>query len=62
MLSVPVLSSDSGKRALVELAAERELDPEAFARLLEAVERHSGKLRRRGLFQEFDAILDQAGR
>jgi hypothetical protein len=61
-MSVPVLASDAGKRALAELAAERELDQQAFTRLLEAVERHSGKLRRRGMFQEFDAILDQAGR
>ena len=60
-MSVPIMKSEAGQRALAELAAERELSPNCLAELLEAVERQSGKLRRRGLFQEFDGILDRSG-
>ena len=60
-MSVPIMTSEAGQRALAELAAERELSAECLAELLEAAERQSGKLRRRGLFQEFDRILDRSG-
>jgi len=61
-MPIPLLKSEAGRRALAELAAERELTPEALEALLDAIERHAGKLRRRSLFQEFDSILDGAGR
>ncbi|MGZ8284175.1 MAG: hypothetical protein ACXWUZ_03825 [Allosphingosinicella sp.] len=60
-MPIPILRSEAGGRALVELAADRELAPEVLEALLDAIERHAGKLSRRGLFQEFDSILDRAG-
>lgn len=62
MTSVVIIDSGEGRKSLEQLAYERGVDGEKLSELLAAVSRHSGMLRRRGLFQQFDAILDEAGR
>jgi hypothetical protein len=53
----PILSSDTGRLLLDKFANEMALDPEQLLDLINEAERHSGKLRRKGLFQAFDAVL-----
>ena len=62
MKSVLIIDSDEGRKRLGELAASRGLDPAGLHDLLAAIDRHSGMLRRRGLFQQFDTILDEAAK
>lgn len=62
MKSVLIIESEEGRKRLDELAKSRGVDPARLRDLLAAVERHSGMLRRRGLFQQFDAILDEAAK
>ena len=62
MRSVLIIESEEGRKQLDELATIRGLDPARLHDLLAAVERHSGMLRRRGLYQQFDAILDEAAK
>lgn len=62
MRSVLIIESEEGRKRLEELATSHGLDQARLRELLSAVERHSGMLRRRGLFQQFDAILDEAAK
>lgn len=55
-----LLRLPAGKELLQQLAAERGLDPSAVEDVMEALDEHAGMLRRRGLFQRFDAIMDKA--
>lgn len=59
-MSSVVIESSEGREALERLAAEHGVDGDRLAELLAVVASHSGMLRRRGLFQQFDAILDRA--
>jgi hypothetical protein len=59
-MSSVVIESTEGREALERLAAEHGVEGDRLAELLAAVASHSGMLRRRGLFQRFDAILDRA--
>jgi hypothetical protein len=54
----PMFASEAGQALIENLATEFEVDRAVLHALLEARDRHSGKLRRKGLFQSFDAILD----
>lgn len=62
MTGIPLLDSEAGRQMLNELAAERALDDDCLLQLLKAAEAHQGMVRRRGLYQVFDTILDRAGR
>lgn len=62
MNPVLIIDSDEGQKRLDDLAANRGLDPQRLHALLAAVDRHAGMLRRRGLFQQFDSILDEAAK
>ena len=57
----PVLTSQAGKQLLKELAAEFMLNEQDLLDLLRAADEQSGKLRRKGLFQSFDRVLDPSG-
>lgn len=57
-----IIESSEGREELARLSAERGVEPERLNELLSVVARHSGMLRRRGLFQQFDAILDERAR
>lgn len=59
-MSLAIIDSAEDLETLAKLADERGLDAEKLTELLAAVASHSGMLRRRGLFQRFDAILDPA--
>lgn len=59
-MSFVVIESPEGREALARLAADHGVDGNRLSELLAVVASHSGMLRRRGLFQQFDAILDQA--
>ena len=62
MAELPLISTMAGIQTLHRLAAELSVPPEALIDLLRAADAHSGKLRRKGLFQAFDGILDLAVR
>lgn len=55
-----LLRLPAGQALLERLAAERGLDASVVEDVLGALEEHAGMLRRRGLFQRFDAIFDKA--
>lgn len=63
-MSSVILQSPEGREALERLAAKHGVDgeqlAELLAELLAVVASHSGMLRRRGIFQRFDAIFDRA--
>lgn len=61
MSRLPILDSEAGRAALQDLAAERELNPAGLFELLRVSEEREGMIRRKGLFQAFDAVLDQSG-
>lgn len=52
-----IIESAEGREELVRRSAERGVESDRLVELLSVVARHSGMLRRRGLFQQFDAIL-----
>lgn len=52
-----LIDSDEGREALARLAAEHDVDGDLLVELLLLVGRHSGMLRRRGLFQQLDVLL-----
>lgn len=54
---LPLVSTPEGRDLLDALAAELAVEPAGLVELLRASEQHSGKLRRKGLFQAFDVIL-----
>jgi hypothetical protein len=54
-----LVRSEKGRQLLEALARERGLDPEVLLDLVDAVEEHSGMMRRRGMFLKFDSILDR---
>ncbi len=60
--ATPIIATTRGRELLKSIAAELEVNAGPLSELLHASQRHSGQLRRKGLFQAFDAILDQAGR
>lgn len=60
--ATPIIATARGRELLESIAAELEVNAGPLSELLRASQRHSGQLRRKGLFQAFDAILDQAGR
>ena len=55
-----LLRSASGRELLERLSTERGIDPGVVDEVLDVLDEHAGMLRRRGLFQRFDAILDKA--
>ncbi|MER8594747.1 hypothetical protein NKH33_24780 [Mesorhizobium sp. M1182] len=55
-----LLRTPAGRELLQRLSTERGVDPTIVDDLLDAIDEHAGMLRRRGLFQRFDAILDKA--
>ncbi|MDO3431926.1 hypothetical protein QWJ46_04450 [Rhizobium sp. CBN3] len=57
---LPLLQSAVSQERLHALASEMRLDETLLLELVKAAERHSGMLRRKGLFQAFDAIIDRA--
>lgn len=54
----PMFASEAGQALADRLAREFGVDQTMLNALIEARDRHSGKLRRKGLFQAFDTILD----
>lgn len=54
-----LLRSDKGREVLNALALERGLDSQVLLELVDAVQEHSGMMRRRGMFLKFDSILDR---
>lgn len=59
-MTVPILRTSGSQELLRRLAAEMRLDETTLLELLKAAERQSGMLRRKGLYQAFDTIIDQA--
>lgn len=53
----PILASETSQALAEALARELAVAPATLTELVEAAERHSGKLRRKGLFQAFDTAL-----
>ena len=62
MTFLPLLQSPASQEVLRQLATEMDLDEAAFLELLKATAQRAGMLRRKGLFQSFDAILDRASK
>jgi hypothetical protein len=60
--ATPMLATSQGRQLLERLAIEHEVDADSLSDLLRASEKYSGQLRRKSLFQAFDAILDTTGR
>jgi len=59
-VTVPMLRSPASQELLRSLAAEMRLEESILLELLKAAEKQSGMLRRKGLYQAFDTIIDQA--
>ncbi len=60
MNRIPLTAANQSNDALSTLAADLALDPAVLEALLAAARARSGMLRRRGLFQAFDAILSES--
>jgi hypothetical protein len=57
-MSIPaILASESGNELLADIAFELGVEPDTLLELVSAADTHSGRLRRKGMFQAFDAIL-----
>lgn len=62
-MSIPaILSSESGNELMADIASELGIEPKTLLGLVGAADAHSGRLRRKGMFQAFDAILGDAAR
>ena len=62
-MSIPaILNSESGSDLLADIASELDIEPRTLLELVSAADAHSGRLRRKGMFQAFDAILGGAAR
>lgn len=55
-----LLRTPEGQELLERLSRDRGIDPSVVDELLEAIDEHAGMLRRRGLYQKFDAVFDKA--
>jgi hypothetical protein len=60
--TLPLIGTTQGRELLEALADELSVNPSGLLDLLRASEQHSGKLRRKGLFQAFDVILEPGTR
>ena len=62
-MTIPaILASESGSELLAQIASELDVEPEMLLELVSAADAHSGRLRRKGMFQSFDAILGGTAR
>lgn len=57
----PLIDSPVGVEALEQLCRPEDLRPETARGLVDAVRAQTGRQRRRGLFDQFDALLSHDG-
>ncbi|MDR6875010.1 hypothetical protein J2Y55_006051 [Bosea sp. BE125] len=59
MRPLALLDSETSRRRLEQICRDRGLDPARVAELVAIVRSQKGKLRRRGLFEQFDELLSE---